>query len=280
MGLELISKEEFEQHYKKAERKSFIQSIEMSTLLEKRGYDVEFLGYFHKKEIQVSAIIFSTKVSGGLYLEINSGPVVTNYDFLPYFYEEIRDYAQKMNAIELVIKPYDIYQIFNAKGEATSEERGDLIKMLTDLNYQFDGLQVGYPGGEGDWHFVKDLSGLTEETLLKSFTKQGKSLVKKAKTFGIKLHKLRRDELYKFKQITSSTSERRNYDDKSLDYYEKFYDSFGNQAEFVIASINFKEYLENLKSSQDNLAIKIKKLQDDLDKLELHRKKSKIILMS
>ena len=53
--------------------------------------------------------------------------------------------------------------------------------MLTNLNYQFDGLQKDYLGGEGDWHFVKDLNDLTEEILLKSFTKQRKSLVKKLK---------------------------------------------------------------------------------------------------
>ena len=28
-------------------------------------------------------------MTGGLYLEINSGPVVTNYELLPKFYEEI-----------------------------------------------------------------------------------------------------------------------------------------------------------------------------------------------
>ena len=116
--------------------------------------------------------------------------------------------------------------------------------MLTNLNYQFDGLQKDYLGGEGDWHFVKDLNDLTEEILLKSFTKQGKSSVK---------------------QITSSTSERRNYNDKTLDYYEKFYDSFGSNAEFIIASINFKNYLEHLQINQSELSKKIKLLQAYLE---------------
>ena len=77
------------------------------------------------------------------------------------------------------MKPYDIYQVFNSKGEPISTEKKELVSMLTNLNYQFDGLQKDYPGGEGDWHFVKDLNDLTEEILLKYFTKQGKSLVKK-----------------------------------------------------------------------------------------------------
>ena len=110
-------------------------------------------------------------MTGGLYLEINSGPVVTNYELLPKFYEELKIYAKQLNAIELVVKPYDIYQVFNSKGDPISTEKKELVSMLTNLNYQFDGLQKDYPGGEGDWHFVKDLDDLTEETLLKSFTK-------------------------------------------------------------------------------------------------------------
>ena len=38
-----------------------------------------------------------------------------------------------------------------------------LISQLTDLGYSFDGLQTGYPGGEPDWHYVKDLSGIEEK---------------------------------------------------------------------------------------------------------------------
>lgn len=36
MPLEVITKEVFKQHYQKAKRKSFIQSVEMSDLLKKK----------------------------------------------------------------------------------------------------------------------------------------------------------------------------------------------------------------------------------------------------
>ena len=120
MPLEIITKEAFKQHYQKAKRKSFIQSVEMSILLKKRGYNVEFIGFFDNNQLQVSALLFSTKMAGGSYLEINSGPVVTNYEFLPKFYEELKIYAKQLNAMELVVKPYDIYQVFNSKGDPIS----------------------------------------------------------------------------------------------------------------------------------------------------------------
>ncbi|MDE8688318.1 peptidoglycan bridge formation glycyltransferase FemA/FemB family protein, partial [Streptococcus gordonii] len=99
-------------------------------------------------------------------------------------------------------------------------------QQLTDLGFDFDGLQTGYPGGEPDWHYVKELAGLTEKDQLKSFSKNGKATVKKDNTFGIKLKRLERDQLSVFKDITAATSDRREYDDKPLDYYQDFYDSF------------------------------------------------------
>ena len=71
--------------------------------------------------------------------------------------------------------------------------------------------------------------GHHRKNLLKSFSKKEKPLVKKAKSFGIELKRLNRDELQLFKDITSSTSDRRDYQDKTLDYYQTFYDSLATK---------------------------------------------------
>ena len=74
----------------------------------------------------------------------------------------------------------------------------------------------------------------------------------KAKSFGIELKRLNRDELQLFKDITSSTSDRRDYQDKTLDYYQTFYDSFGDKADFMIATLNFHHYYTNLEKTKEN----------------------------
>ena len=181
------------------------------------------------------------------------------------FYAALKDYAKENEAIELVIKPYDTYQTFDSDGNPTSEEQTHFMDTLKKLGYQHDGLTTGYPGGEGDWHYVKDMEDITEKNLLKSFSKKGKPLVKKAKSFGIELKRLNRDELQLFKDITSSTSDRRDYQDKTLDYYQTFYDSFGDNADFMIATLNFHHYYTNLEKDQGKLAQKIEKLQKDLE---------------
>lgn len=73
-----------------------------------------------------------------------------------------------------------------------------------------------------------------------------------------------RSELGIFKEITSSTSGRRDYTDKTLDYYQNFYDSFGDDCEFMVASINFKEYLSNLELDKNVIQEKLFPLEEKI----------------
>ena len=266
MALITLTKEEFQAYSDQVSSRSFMQSVQMGDLLEKRGVRIVYLALKQEGEIQVAALVYSLPMLGGLHMEINSGPIYTQQDALPVFYAELKEYAKQNGVLELLVKPYETYQTFDSEGNAIDVKKKSIIQGLTDLGYQFDGLTTGYPNGEPDWLYYKDLTDLTEKNLLNSFSKKGKPLVKKAETFGIQLKKLKREELSIFKDITRSTSERREYSDKSLEYYEKFYDAFGNQAEFLIATLNFSEYLSKLESEQAKLEGILDKLRLDLSK--------------
>ncbi|WAK62925.1 aminoacyltransferase [Streptococcus macedonicus] len=273
MTLKILSREDYEQVSATFKERSFMQSVEMADLLEKRGFDITFLGLEADGAIQVAGVLYSMPMTGGLHMEINSGPASTDTAYLAEFYRELQAYVKENGALELIVKPYDTYQTFDSHGEPNDDEKPELITCLTELGYHFDGLQTGYPGGEPDWHYVKDLTGLTPETLRKSFSKKGRPLVKKAKTFGITLRKLNRDELPLFKEITSATSDRRDYDDKSLDYYQDFYDSFGDSCEFMVASLNFQDYLAHLKTDKAKLDQRIEKLRTAIENNNVSEKK-------
>ena len=266
MALTTLTKEEFQTYYNQVSCRSFMQSVQMGDLLEKRGAQIVYLALKQEGKTQVAALVYSLPMLGGLHMELNSGPIYTQQDALPVFYAELKEYAKQNGALELLVKPYETYQTFDSEGNAIDVKKKSIIQGLTDLGYRFDGLTTGYPNGEPDWLYYKDLTDLTEKNLLNSFSKKGKPLVKKAETFGIQLKKLKREELSIFKDITRSTSERREYSDKSLEYYEKFYDSFGDQAEFLIATLNFSEYLSKLQSEQAKLEGILDKLRLDLSK--------------
>ena len=257
MTLTVLTKEDFRIYSESITSRSFLQSIQMGELLEKRGATVTYLALKHTETIQVAALVYSLPMTGGLHMEINSGPIYSDATYLKEFYKDLQVYAKQHGALELIVKPYDTFQSFDTNGNPVTEEQQEIIQRLTNLGYCHDGLQIGYPGGEPDWLYVKDLEGITEENLIRSFSKKGKPLVKKARSFGIQLRRLKRDELSIFKDITATTSKRREYSDKSLEYYEHFYDAFGDRAEFMVATLNFQDYLSQLEKTQENLSKKI-----------------------
>lgn len=280
MTLKILSREDYETLNTRFKERSFMQTVEMADLLEKRGFDITFLGLETDGAIQVAGVLYSMPMTGGLHMEINSGPASTSTAYLSEFYKELKAYAKENGAFELIVKPYDTYQSFDNHGNPNDDEKPELISCLTDLGYSYDGLQTGYPGGEPDWHYVKDLSGLTPETLRKSFSKKGRPLVNKTNSFGIKVRKLTRDELHIFKEITASTSERREYTDKPLAYYEAFYDSFGDKCEFVIATINFQDYLKNMQAGHDkiaaDLAVLNQKIAEGVNSAKVNKQKAQL----
>ena len=268
MTFKIISREDFYQHSLTTSNHSFLQSIEMADLLEKRGATIQYIGWEEQGTLAISAILYSLPMTGGLHYEINNGPIVTDARHLPDFYKALQDYVKENGSIEFVLKPYDHYQTFDSNGNPTEEEQKQLLHPLLDLGYQFDGLQVGYPGGEPVWHYLKDLTDFDAKSLLKSFNKNCSRNITTALNYDISIRNISRDEIPQFKQIIEETGKRQGFEDKSLDYYYDLYDTFGKNAEFLIAEINTADALAYLDQKISLLNPSSKQYEQQLQKLE------------
>lgn len=268
MKFNIISREEFYQHSLTTSNHSFLQSIEMADLLQKRGATIQYIGWKEQGTLAISAILYSLPMTGGLHYEINSGPIVTDARYLPDFYEALQDYVKENGGIEFILKPYDHYQVFDSNGNPTEEEQKQLLHSLLDLGYQFDGLQVGYPGGEPVWHYLKDLTDYDAKSLLKSFNKNCSRNITTALNYDISIRNISRDEIPQFKKIIEETGKRQGFEDKSLDYYYDLYDTFKDNAEFLIAEINTTDALAYLDQKISLLNPSSKQYEQQLQKLE------------
>ena len=268
MTLTTISKEEFTSFANTVSHRSFIQSVEMAYLLEKRGNTVQFIAWKQNDQVQVAAILYSLSMTGGLHMEINSGPLYQEETLLEPFYAALKDYAKKNGAIELVIKPYDHYQTFDSDGNPISEEQSHFLDTLKNLGYQHDGFQTGYPGGEPVWHYLKTIKEADSKSLLKSFNKNCSRNITTALNYDISIRNITREEIPQFKQIIEETGKRQGFEDKSLSYYYDLYDSFGPNAEFVVAEINSTAALAHLDQKISLLNPSSKQYEQQLQKLE------------
>lgn len=268
MTLTTISKEEFTSFANTVSHRSFTQSVEMADLLEKRGNTVQFIAWKQNDQVQVAAILYSLSMTGGLHMEINSGPLYQEETLLEPFYAALKDYAKKNGAIELVIKPYDHYQTFDSDGNPISEEQSHFLDTLKNLGYQHDGFQTGYPGGEPVWHYLKTIKEADSKSLLKSFNKNCSRNITTALNYDISIRNITREEIPQFKQIIEETGKRQGFEDKSLSYYYDLYDSFGPNAEFVVAEINSTAALAHLDQKISLLNPSAKQYEQQLQKLE------------
>lgn len=268
MTLTTISKEEFTSFANTVSHRSFIQSAEMADLLEKRGNTVQFIAWKQEDQVQVAAILYSLPMTGGLHMEINSGPLYQEETVLEPFYAALKGYAKKNGAIELVIKPYDHYQTFDSDGNPISEEQSHFLDTLKNLGYQHDGFQTGYPGGEPVWHYLKTIKEADSKSLLKSFNKNCSRNITTALNYDISIRNITREEIPQFKQIIEETGKRQGFEDKSLSYYYDLYDSFGPNAEFVVAEINSTAALAHLDQKISLLNPSSKQYEQQLQKLE------------
>lgn len=268
MALITLTREEFQAYSDQVSSRSFMQSVQMGDLLEKRGARIVYLALKQEGEIQVAALIYSLPMLGGLHMELNSGPIYTQQDALPVFYEELKKYAKQNGVLELLVKPYETYQTFDSEGNPIDTEKKNIIQDLTDLGYQFDGLTRGYPNGEVSWHYIKDLQDYDAVSLLKSFNKNSIRNIQSAFDFNILIRNAEREEIPTFKKIIEETGKRQGFEDKNLDYYFKLYDMFGDKADFLIAEVNPQQSIDALNVKMASLDKKSKQFHQQYQALQ------------
>ena len=268
MALTTLTKEEFRTYSDQVSSRSFMQSVQMGDLLEKRGARIVYLALKQEGEIQVAALVYSLPMLGGLHMEINSGPIYTQQDALPVFYAELKEYAKQNGVLELLVKPYETYQTFDSEGNPIDTEKKSIIQDLTDLGYQFDGLTRGYPGGEVSWHYIKDLQDYDAVSLLKSFNKNSIRNIQSAFDFNLLVRNAEREEIPIFKKIIEETGKRQGFEDKNLDYYIKLYDMFGDRADFLIAEVNPQQSIDALNVKMASLDKKSKQFHQQYQALQ------------
>ena len=268
MALITLTKEEFRTYSDQVSSRSFMQSVQMGDLLEKRGARIVYLALKQEGEIQVAALVYSLPMLGGLHMELNSGPIYTQQDALPVFYAELKEYAKQNGVLELLVKPYETYQTFDSEGNPIDAEKKSIIQDLTDLGYQFDGLTIGYPNGEVSWHYIKDLQDYDAVSLLRSFNKNSIRNIQSAFDFNLLVRNAEREEIPTFKKIIEETGKRQGFEDKNLDYYMKLYDMFGDKADFLIAEVNPQQSIGALNVKMASLDKESKQFQQQYQALQ------------
>lgn len=237
MTFEEITAEDFRAYAAKSPYKSFMQTPEIAHYREENGWTAYYLAAKHHGEIKAATMLVakptflgkSTFIApGGPLLDLEDAPL-TNF-----FMKSLKKYLKSHNAYTLQISPY--YELTERDRHGDPIPHGfdhqNAVKNLKKLGF----IKQSHPS-QPEVMYALDLKGKTPEELMKDFKSNTRGHIRKAEKMGVKVRELKKDELSIFKQITASTSERRNFQDKPLEYYEQMYDLFVPRGEalFLIA---------------------------------------------
>ncbi len=244
-----LKPEEFRTFADKHPNKSFYQTPEIANLREQNGWTAYYFGVKTANQLVAASLIVAKPAFLGKSIFYAPGGPLVDYEdtkTLNFFIRHLRHYAKTHNGYVLHIEPY--YELIErdraGKPVANGFNHQKALKNLQNL-----GFKPLNTSDEPKYAFVLELKNRTPDEIFADFKRNTRNHIRKAEKKGVQIRELSRAELPIFKQITESTSARRNFADKSLKYYEQMYDLFADRGEVKFLVAEVPEATENDKYS-------------------------------
>ncbi|WP_311516525.1 peptidoglycan bridge formation glycyltransferase FemA/FemB family protein [uncultured Anaerococcus sp.] len=285
MIIKEISRNEYDEFLGRVESYSFLQTSEMAEVLKSNNRKIKLLALVEGEKILAVGLAFIRKIFGGERIDLMVGASAVDPSYEYIFYDKLRVYVKEEGFLKLVIKLDKDYRIYDQEGNLLDEKDTSYIEEMKKVGYMENDGSVTSDDGSPDFQFIKNMKDFIpdkDEDLLKSFNKNAQRKIKKAKELDIKVRAIKREELEDFKVLTEETAERQGFGDKSINYYQTFFDEFASRTEFLTSEIDLNHSiarLENLIGSMDQNSKgnkeRIASLRKDLEMLEAFKKEAK-----
>ena len=247
MNFITLESEQFRKFADKYPDKSFYQTPEIANLRAENGWTPYYFGVEENGQIKAASMVVAKPAFLGKSIYYAPGGPLINYEderLTAFFFKNLKNYAKSHNGYILHIEPY--YEKIARDRDGEPVEGGfNHEKALQNL-HKLGFITLSH-SDEPKYSFALELKDQTEEKIFANMKRNTRNHIRKAEKMGVKIRELKREELGIFKQITESTSARRNFTDKPLSYYEKMYDLFHPRGEvkFMLAEVTKPDELGN-----------------------------------
>lgn len=280
MKLKKLSKKKFKTFADKNPEITFHQTEEWANLKKANNWDAHYIGLEDdNKKIVAGALLLSKTLPiikkkmfyspRGFLIDYN------NKELLKKFTEEIKKYAKTENAIFIKIDPFVEYQEHDNNGDIVKNgyNNKDAVENLKSLGYKFFGFNLMQDTLQPRWMHVIETKDRNLDDVMKDMESKTRQILRKNEKCGITTREITRDELPIFKDIMKHTSDRREFVDRPLSYYEAMWDALHDSGilKILIAEIDFNKYekntLEEKEEIENNLKDRIYKKEKNILKM-------------
>ena len=250
MNLIILEPERFRKFAEKSPYKSFMQTPELAKYRESNGWTSYYFGVERSSKLVAAAMLVAKPTFLGKSTYYCPGGPILDYEdeeLLQFFIKSLKKYIKTHNGYIFHIDPY--YELVQRDRHGEIVEGGfnheSAKRNLRNLGF----IEIPNPG-QPKYLFALDLKKQTADQIFADMKRNTRNHIRKAEKQGVVIRELKREELSIFKQITESTSNRRNFTDRPLSYYEQMYDLFHPRKEvmFLLAEANVQPESENSSS--------------------------------
>lgn len=255
MKLKIISEKEFKKFADKNPEITFYQTISWAHLKKKNGWVAHYLGLEKDNKIIAGSLILSKTLPiikkkmfyapRGFLLDYKDKEV------LKEFTKQLKEYAKKEHAIFIKIDPYVEYKEHDNNGNVVEDGLNNSIcvENLKSLGYKHFGFNLMQDTLQPRWMHVIETEDKTLDDVMKDMESKTRQILRKNERSGIHTREISKEELPLFKDIMQHTSDRREFIDRPLSYYESMWDSLHNDGilKILVAEIDFLEFEKNTK---------------------------------
>ncbi len=258
-----LTEKEFTDFVETRPEKNFFQTVMMKNRIAKNDLETYLVGVKENGSVIGASFIAETghHFMGKKTYEAYKGFILDyhNQQLLKFMTEEVRKFLKNKNGLRLIIDPYivNVSRDMDAN-EIDGVDNRDVRKYLEELGYRYneDGEQV-------KWCYCLDINGKSSEELFNEMRPSTRNNINKTiSKFKLSIRTLERNQLTEFKKITSDTCERRDFMDKTLEYYQDMYDFFGDDVTFKICELNCDTYIKSLEEENEILKRRVEELSD------------------
>ena len=234
---------------------SFLQSVEMAHAQADWGHEVHYYGIKDGDEV-IAAGLFTVRpyrkifkimtATGGMLMDYS------NVEDLRILRQGLIDHLGKKGIAQVQILPSFCLIEHDIEGDIVEGgfDNHDLVNNLLEAGFHHHGYHNHYATNDIRWFFHKDLSNIkNSDELMDSFGGQARWAVRKTLKFAIRVRDLGPDELDKFDRVLEHTAERREFENRGIEYYRSVYKHFtkAGKARFLYAELDCDAYEERLK---------------------------------
>lgn len=255
MKLKKISEKEFKKFADKNLEITFYQTISWAHLKKKNGWVAHYLGLEKDNKIIAGSLILSKTLPiikkkmfyapRGFLLDYK------NKEVLKEFTKQLKEYAKEEHAIFIKIDPYVEYKEHDNNGNIVEEglDNSICVENLKSLGYKHFGFNLMQDTLQPRWMHVIETEDKTLADVMKDMESKTRQILRKNERSGIHTREISKEELPLFKDIMQHTSDRREFVDRPLSYYESMWDSLHDDGilKILVAEIDFLEFEKNTK---------------------------------